>query len=148
MLRNVIFSLFILPLVGCAHSTIVPFQLPGEQSKAYPPSNPKDVGIYRSEHPFASFVELGVISYRMGAYDLLAMYNQLRLDSGKYGAQAVVDVKVTKETHAESVTEQQCTPTTTCDSNGCSTDNVCHSEQVLENVSTFLITGSMIREKP
>lgn len=137
-------------LAGCAHSTIIPFQAAGgNKPKTYPPTQAEDVGIYRSTHPFSSFIELGMITYRAYAFDLYEMYNQIRKDAAEYGAQAVVDVKITGETHTEYVMKNICTPHTTCDATGiCSTNDECHTDQVPTEVSTFLIAGSMIRGKP
>lgn len=146
--------LIFLPLalcIGCAttRSNILSFQpLTGTQPKSYPPTDPQSVGIYRVSNPFPSFKELGLISYRTGAYDIVSMYDQLRKDSSEYGAQAVVGIKVTKETHEETTYEQRCTPETTCNDNGCTTQDRCETKAVTTHVSTFLITGSMIRRSP
>jgi hypothetical protein len=79
----------------------------------------------------------------MDAFDLAAMYEQLRKDSAEYGAQAVVDVKTSGETHTEFVSQNKCTPHTHCNANGtCTTEDECHTEQVLTEVSTFPILSS------
>ena len=150
-MKNLLSLLFlILFLNGCAQSTIIPFQplMDGKVSH-YPPNDPAAVGIYRSTHPFSSFVELGMITYRIGAFDLRTMYNQLRKDSASLGADAVVDVKITKETHTDLVMENRCTPHTVCSADAaCTTEDECHTVQTPTEESTFLITGSMIRRKP
>jgi len=85
-LRSLVRCFLVSTLVGCAHSQIVPFQNFGQITQGASPTNPEDVGIYRSVHPFASYIELGAISYRMSSYDLDAMSEQLRKDAAECGA--------------------------------------------------------------
>lgn len=144
------FLTFVAVVAGCAHSTIIPFQPSSiAAAKTYPPTLPAAVGIYRSEHPFDSFEELGLITFRTGELNLPKIYEQLRRDSALQGAEAVVDVMIKGETHTESKTVQECTPHTDCDADGkCETHQDCTTKWVDEEVTTFLIEGSMIRKKP
>lgn len=134
-------------LIGCVHSQVVLFGSPSiTQVKSYPPTNPQDVAVYRSTNPISPFTEIGMISYHTGAYDLPTMYDRLRQDSAAYGAQAVIDIKITHETHTEMVYTPACHPETVCDFNGiCNTTQVCDNQMIPQEVTTNLITGSMIR---
>ncbi len=132
---------------GCAHSLIMPMQSNGPL-KTYPPTDPMSVGIYRVTKPYPAYDQIGLISYQTNAYNLNALYQQIRKDAAAAGAMAVVDVKISGEHHVEVVPEQRCEPRTHCDSSGnCWTDQVCHTEDVAEEVSTYTISGTLIREK-
>jgi hypothetical protein len=100
-MRNLAKLVLLFNLAGCAHSTIVPFTTSTNGApKTYPPERIEEVGIYRSTHPFSAFRELGLITFQTGAVDLPKIYDQLRQDSAKIGAQAVVDLKIRSETHS------------------------------------------------
>jgi hypothetical protein len=152
-MKIILSCLFLVLFTACAASQVTPFSRSenGEAAKTitYPVTNPAIVGIYRSTRPFTSFIELGLITFRSTSFDLGGMYDQIRKDAAKYGAHAVVDVKITDETHSETTSENKCSPVTTCEPDGsnCSTHDDCHVEEVPRQVQTFLMTGSMIRRK-
>lgn len=137
--------------IGCApHSTIVRFDKPAEKMPppAFPPTGPETIGVYRVTKPFEPFQELGLISFRTDFFSLPAFYDQLRKDAGEQGAEAIVDLRVTSETHTEIVWERRCTPRTVCNTNGvCTTDEDCTDVPVSRDVTTFLAAGTMIRRK-
>ena len=147
--------------VGCAlnESTIIPLS-DGKNTPDRPPKPPESVGVYRVANPFASFTELGIITFRTELLSYPQIYDRLRVESAAQGADAVVGVKITSETHQESYQVQNCTPETSCspqtscDALGnCSTTNVCDTHQKCEwqtewkDVTTYLVEGTMIGRK-
>lgn len=99
--------------------------------------------------PFDSFMEIGLLTLKTNSFSLPEIYDQLRVDAAKQGAQAVIAVRTKGETHSEWVTERKCEQKTDCDMNGiCSTHEECHDEQVLKDEVSFMTEGSMIRRKP
>ena len=135
-------------LTACQTSSIRLFNNGSESSaERPPPTAPDRVLVYRTQHPFDAFTEVGLISFRTNYLSLTSIYDQIRRDSAIQGAEAVIDVKIKGETHMEPEQEQRCEPKTVCDSNGCTTNNECHFETVWRNVSTFTTEGSMIRRK-
>ncbi len=139
-------------VTACAHSQVTLFPQNSTVKIANPnttkATQPESVGIYRSAIPFDSFIEIGLITLRTKYFDLPSIYERLRIDSAQQGAQAVVAVKTNGETHKEWVTERKCEQKTDCSTTSeCSSHEVCHDEQTLEEVSSFLTEGSMIRRK-
>ena len=147
--------LIILPcllITGCVilpqspQSQILTFS--GKDALVYPPVVSENVEIYRTRGPYASFLELGAISFRRGDLNLSLFYDQLRKDSGAVGAQAIVDLKFSHETHTEQKSVEKCETKTECNfENQCESKEKCHTEWVTENVTTYLGTGTMIRSK-
>jgi hypothetical protein len=133
---------------SCAHSTIVP-NMEGGPLKTYAPTDPQTVGIYRVTKPYPAFDQLGTISYVAESDNLQALYDKIRRDAADAGAQAVVDVKIGGEHHVEMVPQQHCEPRTHCDAGGgnCWTEQECRTEEVPTEVSTYTISGTLIREK-
>ena len=134
-------------LAACAHkSTIIPFQQGANKAVAVEPTLPDNVGIYRHSKPFKSYSELGLITFRTESYELPYIYKVLRTDAAAQGADAVIDTKVKGESHTEYKTEQKCVQRNVCDANGvCTNVDDCHDEQVAQNVTTYLVEGSMIK---
>jgi hypothetical protein len=135
-------------VTSCAHSTIVPVST-GGPLKTYPATDPVAVGIYRVTKPFPAFDQIGLISYQMGVYDMNSLYERIRTDAAEAGAQAVVDVKINGEHHVEMQPQQHCDPVTHCNMDGtnCWTEQVCRTDMVPVEVSTYTISGALIREK-
>ncbi len=137
-------------LSGCATSTVTLFQnSTGDKNAKFAPTDPSSVGVYRSTHPFASFTEIGLINFTTADEDLNFIYQKLRSDGAKQGAEAIVDVKIGNETHTESETIQVCNSTAACSIEGmCTPTEVCHPETREKLVTTYTTEGSMIRRKP
>jgi hypothetical protein len=134
--------------IACAHQTqVVPFQTnPIAKPTA---TQPADIGIYRTTHPFEDFSELGLISFSTHSLNLAEVYDHLRQDAAKQGAEAIIDTQTKAEHHTETSLRQVCTPQTTCDASGnCTTTNNCHDETDIEDVRTWIVEGTMIRRKP
>ena len=151
MKRSKILSglIFLSAISGCAHtSTIVPFHKDELGQPEYSsPTLPIKVGVYRSTRPFSSFTELGLITFHSHHFHLKEMYDQIRKDAAAKGAEAIIDVKLKSETHTETNMVHNCNPVTTCDAmNICATDNQCTDQLISEDVTTFLIEGTMIKK--
>lgn len=137
------FTSAVLSLVGCAHgSQITPFR--GTQASLVSPAR---VQILRTKGPFTSFNELGLISFRSRSFDVAAIYEQLRADAGEYGAHAVIDLKITEESHIETKQVEKCERKIVCDSGHCEQKEVCDMVPKSEKVTTYLASGTMIRSK-
>jgi hypothetical protein len=130
-------------LLGCATpSSIVRFHPTEKKPNAVPV---EEVGIYRTRGPYTSVSEIGMISYHSATPDLEWIYKQLREDAANQGAIAVIDLKITSETHREWQTENKCSDDTKCDSNGqCTTHHNCHDESVMKDVTTYGATGTLL----
>jgi hypothetical protein len=147
-LKNFPLALVMIFLIGCAHSVIVPFENSKVSGTRYAPVLLETVGVYRVARPFKEDIEIGLISYRSRSSGIGEIYEQMRTDAAEYGAQAVVDVKISSETHSEMQMDNQCTPITKCSGDGtCTSSEDCHPIPVWVSVTTFLGVGSMIREK-
>jgi len=137
-------SLLALSLTACVHSQIVPFHAEAG-GKFGPPISPEHVAIYRTHGPYTSFKELGAISFSTFSPSTNSIYRQLREDAGEAGASAIIDLKMSGETHTEIDWEQRCFDRTECSSTGvCETRQDCHMEPVSKIVSTFRAVGTMI----
>lgn len=139
---------------GCATSHIVLFQKSATGQQLTPVRAPDQVEVYRTANPFPKFTELGLITFHTSVFNLPLIYTQLRKDSSAAGADAVVAVKVTGESHQEahevSHTVQDCMPDMSCDINGmCQSHQNCTDrtvwETVWETVTSYMVEGSMIR---
>ncbi len=141
--------LSILFLAACTHAQITPFQKAKvDQQPQFTPTNPSEIGIYRTYNPYSNFIELGLISLDTNSLDLNWIYNQLRTDAAEVGAEAIIDLHIHSETHTETHWQDVCSPQTSCTGDGnCTTNQSCHSEMVTEEKSSFLTEGSMIRRK-
>jgi hypothetical protein len=127
------------------HSQIVPFHAEAG-GKFGPPVAPERVSIYRTHGPYTSFKELGAISFTTFSPGTNSIYQQLREDAGDAGASAIIDLKLSGETHTEIDWEQQCYDRTECSSTGlCETKQDCHMEPVSKIVSTYRAVGTMIQ---
>jgi hypothetical protein len=148
MRLGLLFLILIFVMSGCAHSTIIPFQPEGTPGEVAPPTDPNTIGIYRVTHPFASFDELGLITFRSPSFDLNVIFAQLRKDAATKGAEAIIDLKLSGEEHIETLMTQVCTPNIACDGNGaCVTDQTCSMQPSDQSVSSFLAEGTLIRTK-
>jgi hypothetical protein len=134
---------------ACVTSTITPFQSAGGIKESLVPTKPEDIEIYRSTKPPYAFIELGMISFRTGYMNLSGIYDQLRKDSAKQGANAVLDVKIIGETHTETESKEKCETKQDCSAidGSCTTKEECHTENVDKQVSSFTIEGTLIKRK-
>ncbi len=134
---------------SCASSSVVLFNKPDEAAHKQVENQPEKIGVYRSQHPYNSFTEFGLISFKTEWLDLPTIYAQLRRDGAKQNADDIVDVKIKGETHNETSTERKCTQKTECSPEGaCTTIDDCHDETTSKEVSTYTIEGSLIRRTP
>ena len=147
-----LFTFILIPwcLLGCVSSQVVLFNNSSTQTSTagVVQSLPQNVSIFRSQHPYTSYTELGLITFRDSGFLIERIYEQLRKDAAKQGADSIWDLKITGETHTEQVYERVCRQVTNCNPEGiCAAVDECHDEPVSKEVSTYTATGSLIRKK-
>ncbi len=136
--------IFCLVTSACVHSTVVPF-VSHHEMKSSPERNPEQVEIYRSQRPLENLKELGLITMTAGALSMPDIFETLRTDAAKQGADAVYDVKVKSERHVVRQTVQKCSPVTNCSTGTCTTTQKCRPETETKVVTTYTVQGSLMR---
>lgn len=133
--------------IGCAHSNVVLYK-PNQNQNIAASYTPDQVQIYRTKGPYRSFQEIGLVHLRLNSLYLPNLYEQLRYEGHKAGATAIIDLRVTSETHTESKTIEQCEDKLECDAEGqCQSKHICNNENQEDSITTYLAVGTLINKE-
>ncbi|MBE9490232.1 MAG: hypothetical protein IMY67_08075 [Bacteroidetes bacterium] len=102
---------FLLITVSCSNVQVI--ETGSRATIKLPPKEPKEIKIYRSSRPQWSIQEIGVVTVR-GINDIKVVYEKMRLEAGKRGADAVIDFDMDSEVKLIPATSTSCAPGGAC----------------------------------
>lgn len=125
-------ALFFAALAGCSRVQVV--KTGSNADIVLPPKESGGIAIYRTKRPDYRFEEIGTVSVQ-GITEIAQIYERMRIEAGKRGADAVVDFKINSEPRTVTQTSTSCSP-----------NGGCHTSMHTSVVYDYTSTGSLIHK--